>query len=83
MFEVGKKYEFRIIEGGDEIVFWGTIESYEHPLLKLQDTRAMKSEVIREESSMSISFVEDPEGKVYRGRIINVISPNFISAVQE
>lgn len=37
MFEVGKDYRFRIIEGSSEVTFVGTVEKYEHPLLKLAD----------------------------------------------
>lgn len=57
MFEVGKRYEFRILEGGDEITMWRVIEKYEHPLIKFSDHGSM------------------------RGEVINVTSPNFISAV--
>ncbi|KTQ97556.1 hypothetical protein NS226_04215 [Aureimonas ureilytica] len=37
MFQVGKSYEFRMIEGDDEVVFLGDVEAYEHPLLKIRD----------------------------------------------
>ncbi len=82
MFEVGAKYEFRIIEGGDETQFWGTVESYEHPLIKLADTPAMRSEMANSEDNFSLAFVEDPDGTPTPGAIINVTSPNFISAVR-
>ncbi|MBY5442097.1 hypothetical protein HFO93_01065 [Rhizobium leguminosarum] len=81
MFEVGENYEFRVIEGGDEIMFWGIVESYEHPLIKLQDTPAMTSKVLQD--GISIALVADPTSPAYPGRIINVTSPNFISAVKK
>jgi hypothetical protein len=64
MFEVGKKYEIRMIEGGTETVFWRTVEMYEHPLVKFAD-----------------SHFSDQADEVVAGEIINVTSPNFISAV--
>jgi len=36
MCEVGKRYELR--EGDSDVRFWGEIEKYEHPLIKLKDT---------------------------------------------
>ncbi|MBX4920981.1 hypothetical protein HJA76_14915 [Rhizobium bangladeshense] len=83
MFEVGAKYQFRMIEGGDEVSFWGTVETYEHPLIKLEDTPAKKTEMINTEGGFSIAIVDNPEGRPTIGAIINVISPNFISAVRQ
>jgi hypothetical protein len=37
VFQVGKRYEIRMIIGGEETMSWGTIERYEHPLLKFTD----------------------------------------------
>lgn len=68
MFEVGKNYEFRMIEGGDEVTFWGQIEKYEHPLIKLSDLH------------LELRAVQKSE--TIHGRIINVTSPNFVSAVR-
>lgn len=73
LFKVGAKYKFRTLEGGDEITSWGTIETYEHPLIKLEDT------VI----NLRLRGGGEGEPKSYPGAIINVISPNFISAVEE
>lgn len=70
MFTVGRTYEFRIIEGGDETVFAGTIERYEHPLIKLADI---------DMSAMSEPFRQPG---IIKGQIINVTSANFISAVE-
>ncbi|MDW9644482.1 hypothetical protein GOB48_22200 [Sinorhizobium meliloti] len=83
MFEVGAKYEFRMIEDGEETLFWGTVESYEHPLIKLEDTPAAKGEVTDTEEGISIALIADPEGQPIIGAIINVTSPNFISAVKQ
>lgn len=44
MFAVGKRYEFRMIEAGDEILFWGTVERHEHPLLKIANVPASESD---------------------------------------
>jgi hypothetical protein len=83
MFEVGAKYKFRMIEDGDEILFWGDVETYEHPLIKLKDTPATKTETINTEEGFSIAIVDDPDRQPTIGAIINVISPNFISAVRQ
>ena len=67
MFEVGKGYEFRTLEGGDETSWYGVIEKYEHPLLKTAD----------------VQFSPDSDffpGGIVEGRIINVTSPAFIGA---
>lgn len=71
MFEVGRRYEFRMIEGGDEILFRGTVDRYEHPLIKIADAPA---------SSPECRVQHGP----IRNPIINVTSPNFTSAyIQE
>lgn len=68
MFEIGKRYTFVMLEGGEETERTRRVERYEHPLLKLED-------------------VVTPEGHQYftpgrsPGHIINVTSPNFVSAV--
>jgi len=68
VFQVGKRYEIRMIIGGEETMSWGTIERYEHPLLKFADVN-----VRTPESHL-------PDTTLY-GEIVNVTSPNFISAV--
>ncbi|MGO6887352.1 hypothetical protein [Rhizobium johnstonii] len=80
MFEVGENYEFRLIEAGDEIMFWGIVESYEHPLIKLQDSAAMTTQVLQD--GTSIALVADPNSPAHPGRIINVTSQHFISAIK-
>lgn len=67
MFEIDQEYEFNMIKGGDETRFWGKVERYEHPLLKLRDT------------TLDVNGVKT----LLRGEIINVTSPNFISAVRK
>jgi hypothetical protein len=76
MFEVGQEYEFRMIEGGDEVLFWGDIEVYEHPIIKLRD-HAFADPLL-------IGGVDRPpaEPVIIPGKIINVTSPNFISGVR-
>jgi len=64
MFEVGKRYEIRMIIGGDETTLWATIEKYEHPLIKFAD----------------VPPDEFLNTEVLHGEIVNVTSPNFISA---
>ena len=68
MFEVGKRYEIRMIVAGSEITRWETVQSYEHPLVKFADTHYAPDS----------SFLP---GQTFRGEIVNVTSPNFISAV--
>ena len=74
MFEIGQKYEFRMIEGGAETMFWGTIETYEHPLVKIADSEPL-----------TINYGGETKTEIpsYPGQIINVTSPNFISAVKK
>lgn len=80
MFEVGKRYEFRMIEGGDEVLFWGKIDKYEHPLIKLADDEPGGLKITGEDGALISELkMEAP----IRGRIINVISPNFVSAELE
>jgi hypothetical protein len=77
MFEVGKNYEFHMIEGGSETVFQGVIESYEHPLIKLKDSKPVTIHIA---GSMVTEDVTTPS---YPGQIINVTSTQFISAVRK
>jgi hypothetical protein len=71
MFEVGKKYEIHFIEGGVEVTSWGTVEKYEHPLVKFQD----------EEIEADLA----PSGKLetIKGEIFNVASLNFVKAIPQ
>lgn len=85
MFELGRRYEFKMTIGGAETTFWGEIESYEHPLIKLADVLPEPfdgPEILDHEGN---PIVEPPllagADKVFPGKIINVTSPNFISAV--
>ena len=79
MFEVGKTYKFKWIVDGEELTMWGEVEHYDHPLLKTAD---------HEPPTLVIDFGDGDEKKVVapksrsviRGEIINVTSPNFISA---
>jgi hypothetical protein len=57
-----------MIIGGEETMSWGTIERYEHPLLKFADVNIRSLESHRPDTTL-------------HGEIINVTSPNFISAV--
>lgn len=83
MFAVGKRYDFRMIEDGDEVSFTGTIESIEHPLIKLCDTPRFKSETIEtSDGGLMITMTEDNGAAPYPGRIINITSPHFLSAVE-
>lgn len=68
MFEVGKRYEFRMIECGDEILFWGAVERYEHPLLKIADVPASAPGDLVQHGPIN-------------SPVINVTSPHFICAV--
>ncbi|WGD32030.1 hypothetical protein AncyloWKF20_09515 [Ancylobacter sp. WKF20] len=79
MFEVGKHYEFRCIEDGSECTFWGAIERYEHPLIKLMDTPPMRITIAGYGSNEVANTLETRGSK---GKIINVTSLNFVSAVE-
>jgi hypothetical protein len=68
VFQVGKRYEIRMIICGEETMSWGTIERYEYPLLKFSDVNIRSRE----------SHLPDT---TLHGEIINVTSPYFISAV--
>lgn len=81
MFKVGTKYEFRLIEGGDEIMFWGVIEAYEHPLVKLEDVDPSTINIIFRSPDGPQTQTLGTKGKL-PGRIINVTSPSFVSAVE-
>jgi hypothetical protein len=80
MFTVGKKYEFQMIIGGEETTFWGSVARYEHPLLKLADTEPLNIEVVEEGTGRVIHRAITSE--TMPGKIINVTSQNFISAVE-
>ena len=68
MFEAGKRYEIRMIIGGDETTMWRTVEKYEHPLVKFADAHFdARNDYL--------------PAKTVRGEIVNVTSPNFISAL--
>ncbi|WP_267550356.1 hypothetical protein [Rhizobium rhizogenes] len=77
MFEVGKSYEFRIIEGGEEKLIWGKVERYEHPLVKLEDEKPITVQFV---TSLDIPAKEETIYDGAPGRIINVTSANFIGA---
>ncbi len=78
MFEVGRRYEFRTIEAGVETISWGIVERYEFPLLKLQDVEAFTTL-----SGVDLDTLESMRRSIGSdsGRIINVTSPLFVSAV--
>lgn len=67
LFEVGKRYDFRRMIGGEETQMAGRVESYDHPMLKTAD----------ENFDADSKFFP---GGIVRGEIINVTSPTFISA---
>ncbi|MET4701924.1 hypothetical protein ABIE65_004973 [Constrictibacter sp. MBR-5] len=69
MFEIGKRYEIRMIIGGDETAMWRTVEKYEHPMVKFA------TEHFDADKYFSASTTP--------GEIVNVTSPNFISAVED
>lgn len=68
MFEVGRRYEFHTREADEEVMFWGVVEKYDHPLVKLADTPALVT---------GNRFGDE----TIPGAIINVTSPNFVRAV--
>lgn len=80
MFEDGKRYEFRMIEDGGEVTFWGVIASYEHPLIKLADSEPITLVTSIYETGETVRETAIPS---HPGRIINVTSPNFVSAIRK
>ncbi len=81
MFEIGAQYKFCMIEGGDEVTFVGTVKEYEHPLIKLEDTPSIAVRYISPEGSRKLP--ESHTTPSQPGRIINVTSPNFVSAQRQ
>ena len=80
MFEVGKTYQFEMMDGGSQISFSGEIEEYDHPLVKLADAEPIEFHIhghgSDEPATVLSSIGPTP------GRIINVPSAAFISAVR-
>lgn len=70
MFEVGKSYEIRMIIDGSESTAILTVEKYEHPLVKFADTHI----------EIRGSY---PAAHTVQGAIVNITSPNFISATAQ
>jgi len=63
------EYEIQMIIDGNETTMWCTVEKYEHPLVKFADVQ--------------IDAINDLPAHTIRGEIVNVTSPNFISAVEQ
>lgn len=87
MFKVGAYYEFTAAadDGEGTVRFWGTVESYEHPLLKLTDEEMPDIVFQRHgagEDEEPISVFKG-DGKKLPGKILNVTAPQFISAVEK
>ncbi len=70
MFEVGKRYVIRMIVHGDEFLMSRTVESYDHPLVKFAD-------IVMPQHFLPVGAM----ATTIRREILNVTSPNFISAV--
>ena len=81
MFEIGAQYKFCMIKDGSEVTFVGTVKEYEHPLIKLEDTPSITVRFISREGSGESS--EGHPIPSQPGRIINVTSPNFVSAQRQ
>lgn len=96
MFEVGSRYDFRMVRNGEDHAFSGTIAAYEHPLIRLEDTVAPVIEInfvgsepfkdISLSEAVAESYKEEPNkslsmgGQTIKGAIINVTSLHFVSA---
>ena len=81
MFEIGRKYEFKMIEGDREIVFSGHVDSYEHPLVRLAEARHAPVLKAGGLPNLVEPFTAWEDMTVVPRRIINVTSPNFVGAV--
>lgn len=71
MFEVGKTYEIKMDDGAGILSMVGTVEKYEHPLIKLRQESA-HLEFLRSAKDLT---------KIH-GEIVNVTSVRFVSAVE-
>jgi hypothetical protein len=83
MFEVGKRYEFKMVDEDGHRTFWGVVERYEHPLLKLEDTKMSKVRIHLRPSQGPASEQTIGGDETYPGEIINVTSSSFVSAVEK
>jgi hypothetical protein len=81
MFEVGRRYEFRIIEDGIEVVFSGSVDAYEHPLVKLVGVYRPTTPKAGSPPHVVHPLAAREETITVPGRIINILSPKFISAL--
>lgn len=79
MFEVGQRYEIKMIIDGEETTMWRTVEKYEHPLLKFADIHPPKIS-LKFSPGPGPADRELPDSPPIPGETINVSSPNFISA---
>lgn len=59
-----------MIIGGDETTMWGTVERYEHPLVKFADVHFAKDDEYF------------PGGGTLHGEIVNVTSSHFIAVLK-
>lgn len=79
MFVVGKEYIFRILGEGDD-GFKGTVEAYEHPLIKLAPPPSATLTIggldLGQPGDETVTLTSVPR----RGKIINVTSSAFVSA---
>lgn len=80
MFEVGSKYEFRVLFDGSEAILQGYVEKYEHPLLKIADIEAGTIRIIFRDLIGDEPTFEDRPYPSEPGKILNVTSSAFISA---
>ena len=55
IFEVGQRYEFRMLRDGEEWTSWGEIESIEGALIKLRDAHGIPGELINTASPNFVS----------------------------
>ena len=55
LFEVGQRYEFRMLRGGEEWTSWGEVEAIEGAVIKLRDARGIPGEIINTALSSFVS----------------------------
>ncbi|MDF2599757.1 MAG: hypothetical protein K0Q54_2580 [Methylobacterium brachiatum] len=61
MFEVGQRYEFRMLRDGEEWTSWGEVESIEGALIKLRDAHGIPGEIINTGSPSFVSATRRKE----------------------
>jgi hypothetical protein len=77
LFKTGEKYEFHMMEGDSEVTFWGVIETYDPPLVKIADSEPITIQLVGSDDNEPVELTSIGPRP---GKIINTHSSAFISA---